>query len=113
VALGKTIYGGLKAKYDSRRMQIEGQILQDGLCSAFDGGRQNTNPQNEAKLAKFLGMHFEDIIRDTRSQFDDIYKGEILLEGASSLLALMMANRDWTGPHSIRSQIQQIQDTEE
>ncbi len=47
VAWGGTIYQVLKSKYDSCRMQIEGQILQDGLCSAFDGGRKDKNSQNE------------------------------------------------------------------
>ena len=76
---------------------VSGGVDHDSLCSSFEGGFQDTNPQNKDQLSERLSAVFAKTRQDNVDLFNRMYKGWVITPGKPTIGAAWMNSQKYTG----------------
>jgi hypothetical protein len=108
-----TAYNDNKDNWIPNALHIDQGFGHAVLCGSWEGDASDRNLVNKDALQEYLFGHFEMMEKETRRVFRKIYEGQIVLPGRPSMMALMMMNRKWDGPNSIRSDMRDMEPMKE
>ena len=78
-----------------------------GMCASVEGDFQDQSVANAERLSQYLSLTFQHVREAIYDTFHDIYMGKIIPQpDEPSFMAAVMANRKWTGPGSIVSELE-------
>lgn len=77
--------------------RISNGVDEDSMCGGFEGGKQDQNKENEAKLYSSLPKNFKKMETEISDFFTLAVKGVFVGKGGPSLWATTMLSSDWIG----------------